>query len=155
MKEVFNDHPLEELLDIESGSTEQTSLPVVIEPIDPVQPSNYDDKDMEVERKLEEVYATAIANVKHLSEEISHLGDGDRGKARLVEVTATMLNVALNAAKEKGSLKMHKDKHAPVGGENGNGSGNGSTINNLVVTDRNTLLEMMGKKKEVDVDEQS
>mgnify|MGYP006338186639 FL=1 len=65
-------------------------------------------------------------------------------KARMAEVSATMLNVALSAVREKRQLKEHKDKlsNAP------RAPGGSKTINhNLIVADRNELLRMMLEKK--------
>jgi len=64
-------------------------------------------------------------------------------KARMGEVTATMLNVALQAVHEKTILKIHKDKLMTDKTNTAQQRG-GVTNNNLVVTaDRNEILRML------------
>lgn len=138
-KQKTIEHPLEEVFDIEPGTTiveykEAVPAPVVVMP-------NYDQKDDEIEEKLEEIYTTAMSQVEVISDEIERV-EG-KYKARMGEVTATMLNVALGAVREKSVLKMHKDKLTPTPG-----SGPQTVNNNLIVADRNEILRaLLAKQK--------
>lgn len=133
-------HPLESVLDITPCTTVVEYKEV--EPAAVVQMPTYDAKDDEIEGKLEEIYAVAMGNVEAISDEMERV-EG-KYKARIGEVTATMLNVALGAVREKTALKMHKDKLTPVAG----GTGPQTVNNNLVVADRNEILQMLMKKQQ-------
>lgn len=141
-REKAIEHPLEEILDITPRSTvvEYTeSLPAEV-----VAMPNYDQKDDEIEQKLEEIYSLAMDQVQTLGDEIERV-EG-RHKARMGEVSATMLNVALGAVREKRSLKEHKDKIKPAG----TGPQTVNNTLNVVTADRNELLRMFmdqGEKK--------
>lgn len=140
-KEKVISHPLEEEFGIEPCSTVveyQEYLPAPI-----VEMPNYDEKDNEIEGKLEEIYTLAIGNVQAISDEMERV-EG-KYKARIGEVTATMLNVALGAVKQKADLKAHKDKMTVEKAT----AGTPKTLNqNLVVADRNEILRaLLGDKK--------
>ena len=134
VKEKAIEHPMEDILDIDPGTTiveYNEVLPAEIVP-SPV----YDTKDDEIEEKLEEIYTVAMGNVEVIADEMERV-EG-KYKARIGEVTATMLNVALGAVREKAQLKMHKDKLPK------NGGGGAQTVNNnLVVADRNEIIRML------------
>ena len=139
-KEKVISHPLEDALGIEPCSTVveyQEFIPAEI-----VEMPNYDEKDKEIEGKLEEIYTLAIGNVSAISDEMDRV-EG-KYKARIGEVTATMLNVALGAVKQKADLKAHKDKMTV----DSKSAGTPHTLNqNLVVADRNEILRaLMGDK---------
>lgn len=138
-KEKVIEHPMEEILDIIPCTTVVEYKEVVAEPI--VAAPSYDAKDNEIENQLEEIYNVAMGNVATISDEMDRV-EG-KYKARIGEVSATMLNVALTAVRDKAHLKMHKDKLSPVAT-----SGDGKTItnNNLVVADRNEILRMLMDK---------
>lgn len=127
-------HPLEEVLDIEPGTTLVEYQEVV--PLEAVVMPNYDDKDVEIESRLEEIYSVAMGQVSVIGDEIERV-EG-KYKARMGEVSATMLNVALGAVREKSALKMHKDKLTPT-----QGSGPQTVNNNLIVADRNEILRAL------------
>ncbi len=134
-KQKTTDHPLEDVFDITPASTivqYQKTVPATI-----VSQPDYDLKDNEIEEKLEEIYTIAIDQVTAISDEMERV-EG-RHKARIGEVTATMLNVALGAVREKSILKQHKDKLRPQGS-------NPQTVNNtlnVVTADRNEILQML------------
>jgi len=140
--EVAIEHPLEEVFDIEAGSTimprtEKTTVMVEAE--------EYDDKDSEIEEQFEEIYNYALTGFEDQAAE-AELVEG-KYKARMMEVGAQLLNTALSAAKEKASLKEHKDKTAIAKGKLGVKTVN----NNLIVTaDRNDLLKSLLKNNEED-----
>ena len=133
------EHPMEDILDITPCTTIVEYKEVEPSPVVPM--PTYDVKDDEIEGKLEEIYAVAMGNVETIGDEMERV-EG-KYKARIGEVTATMLNVALGAVREKAALKMHKDKLLPVTP----GGGPQTVNNNLVVADRNEILQMLLKKQ--------
>lgn len=138
-KEKTIEHPLESVLDIEPGTTVVEYKEVLPEEI--IHHINYDEKDKEIETKLEEIYTMAIEQVTIISDEMDRV-EG-KYKARIGEASASILNVALNAVREKRELKAHKDKQiiaeAAIGGA--------KTINNnLIVADRNEILRLLSKE---------
>ncbi len=136
--EVVIDHPLEELFDLEAGTT---LMPRTEKETDLVPAEEYDDKDNEIEGQFQEVYDAALSAFEDQVAE-AELVEG-KYKARNMEVGAQLLNTALAAAKEKSSLKQHKDKNAVSKGKLG-----GKTTNNtLIVADRNEILRAMASKK--------
>lgn len=135
-EERATDHPLEELFGIESGTTMVQYREVL--PEKPVEMPTYDKKDDEIEIKLEEIYSVAMGQVSLVADEMDKV-EG-KYKARVGEVTATMLNVALGAVREKRMMKEHKDKLSPT---HHNDSSKTITNNNLVVADRNEILRAL------------
>lgn len=140
IKEKTIEHPMEDVLDIESGSTiveykeRNTEL---------VEIADYDEKDNEIENQFQEVYDVAMDAFDAQSEAAEVVDP--KYSARNAEVAAQYLNAALNAVKEKSSMKQHKDKikKAEAGATGANG--NGSTINtqNNIIVDRNDLLKQI------------
>lgn len=130
------EHPMEEVLDLPSGSTlvEYTA----VEPTPLTQHPTYDLKDTEIENQLETIYTTAMGTASTINDTMEQV-EG-KYKARVGEVTATMLNVALAAVREKAQLKMHKDKLATTTKAAGTP---GTVNNNLVVADRNEIIKML------------
>lgn len=139
-KYIATDHPLEDVFDIEPNTTITEYKEVV--PAEIVQMPSYDAKDNEIEQKLEDIYTIAMTNVAIISDEMERV-EG-KYKARIGEVTAGMLTVALSAVREKTALKMHKDKTmVPGSGQPGSHTVN----NNLIVADRNEFLRMWDKSQ--------
>jgi len=98
---------------------------------------DYDIKDSEIEDQFQEVYdkaMTAFDTQVDATEDIE-------GKylARNSEVANQLLTTALQAAKEKASLKQHSD-HLKIKKDI---KGNTTNIQNNVMMDRNELLKMM------------
>lgn len=142
-EEKTTTHPLEDMFGIESGTTIVEYREVL--PEKPIEMVNYDKKDDEIEMKLEEIYAVAMGQVSLVADEMDRV-EG-KYKARIGEVTATMLNVALGAAKEKRLMKEHKDKLTP--GRNGTVNNNTLVVDGSVVADRNEILRaFMAQQKE-------
>jgi len=137
--EKYVSHPLEEVLNLEECTTlvEHKELA----PIEQIQPVNYDAKDNEINGKLEDIYSTAMGQVVTIADEMDRV-EG-KYKARIGEVSATMLNVALSAVREQAQIKQHKDKNTSSAG-----TGGPTTINNLNVTaDRNEILQLLMKQR--------
>lgn len=139
-KEKIIDHPLEEIFNIESGTTLVEYNEVV--PADLIPAPTYDAKDVEIEGQLEEVYSIAMSQVTQISDEMDRV-EG-RHKARVGEVAATMLNVALSAVREKNVMKMNKDRNKTAMA----GAGTPHTLNQqLIVADRNEILRAFAQGK--------
>lgn len=99
------EHPLEKLLNLPIGSTE---VVVVEHKTELVKHEDYDIKDAEIEEDYQQIYDKAISGHELLEEQI----ESSEGKyaARIGEVSAQHLSIALNAAAAKAKLKEHKDK---------------------------------------------
>lgn len=97
----------------------------------------YDDKDVEIEEQFQEVYDLALEAYEN-SAEVGQTIE-PKYKARNDEVAAQYLTLALNAAKEKMSLKVNKDKLTQQAAK----GGGGNTTNNNLIIDRNSLMEML------------
>lgn len=138
--EVPIEHPLEEVFDIEAGTT---LIPRTEKTTDMVQATEYDEKDNEIEDQFQEIYDKAIAAFDDQVIE-AEVVEG-KYKARNMEVAVQLLNSALAAAKEKSGMKQHKDKTALAKGKlTGSGTTNYNT--QVVVADRNDILKTFGKK---------
>ncbi len=103
--EKTTSHPLEEMLDIEEGTT---MVPATKRSTDMIIQAEYDKKDGEIDKQFQEVYDLALDAFEAQSQE-AELVDG-KYKARNGEIAAQYLNTALAAAREKSSLKQGKDK---------------------------------------------
>lgn len=138
IKEKFSSHPMEDVLGIEIGSTvieytELTPDPIVESPL-------YDDKDVEIEEKIEEVYGLALGTASIVTDEIERV-EG-KYKASLAESATQSLNIALGAIREKRMLKEHKDK-LQIAANKSKIPNNMTTNNNLIVANRNEILKML------------
>ncbi len=144
-EEKLIEHPLEDLFGIESGTTMVEYREVV--PDKPIEMPNYDDKDDEIEMKLEEIYSVSMGQVTLVADEMERV-EG-KYKARIGEVTATMLNVALGAVREKRIMKEHKDKLKPNMTTAGTINNNTLVVaSDSVVADRNELLRAFMSQKD-------
>ena len=141
IKERTIEHPMEEVLGIETGSTiveYQESLPTEL-----TDHEEYDEKDAEIEGQFQEVYDKAMDAFDAQSDIV----DTVEGKyaARNAEVAVQFLNAALNAAKEKGGLKQHKDK-LDVAKQN---AGKPNHLHQNVIMDRNEMIRLINGETEV------
>lgn len=132
------EHPLEEVFDIESGSTEVEVYERETEVVDVHQ---YDEKDKEIDSQYQEIYDSAMDGYDTLAEEL-HSVEG-KYKARVGEVSVQHLNAALNAASHKAKLKEHKDK---LETKKTSGPSHVTTNNTLVVDDRSALMRELRSK---------
>ena len=140
--EVETEHQLEEIFDIEAGSTlvetQKSSTDMVVA-------EEYDGKDDEIEGQFQEVYDAAMdAYEGSTGPEMQDIEP--KYRARNMEVSVQYLNTALNAAKHKADLKAHKDKISVAAKSAKAGS---RTVNNNLIVDRNELLkQIMGRGEE-------
>ena len=137
------DHPMEDLLDIESGSTFLPATPSRSTEL--VQAEEFDSKDREIEEQFQEIYDSAMDAYEQQATDAEAIEP--KYRARNQEVAVQYLNAALNAAKEKAGLKQFKDKLAAASKPQGP-----KTLNqNLIVADRNDLLkQILGNPPETD-----
>jgi len=130
-------HPMEQIFNIEEGTTIVTRSE---KQGDLVEVKNYDDKDAEIEKQFQEVYDAAMSAFENQEDTIDIAIP--KLKARAGEIAVQFLNTALSAAKEKATLKSHKDKLSIEENKEGN-----VTNNNLIVN-RNDLLKMLNDHEE-------
>lgn len=137
-KEINIDHPLDDVFDIEKGST---SLPVVERETELTSVESYDEKDEEIENQFQEIYDCAMDAFDATTRNVP----GDPKSAGVIgEVSVQYLNTALAAAKEKAELKKHKDKLS-----NSKNQSPRTLNQNLIIADRNELLKkIMGENNE-------
>ena len=141
MSKIKIEHPLEDVLNIESGSssidieqqyamTEEVRATVA-------EATEKDEEDIIIEKKIDDVYDAAMGafeNQTALTEMVE-----PRYAARNAEVAANYLNIALNAANSRAKVKRERKRagaFVPFSGGN-------KTTNNLIVADRNELLKMI------------
>jgi hypothetical protein len=137
----FIEHPLENFFDIEPNTTIVEYKELV--PTEIPEAPGYDEKDQDIESQLQTIYDSAMASVETLTDEIG-IVEG-KYKARMGEVSATMLSVALNAVNARAHLKMHKDKLTPTRAVP---TGPQNITNNLnVMTDRNDIIRLLHSVK--------
>lgn len=138
IEEKETHHPMEEILDIEPGTTMTEFTKAV--PAEIVTTEEYDKKDIEIESQLQEVYEAAMTQFEITCEE-SEKVEG-KYKARNGEVAIQALNAALAAVRTKAEVKSSKDK---VRAKMETGKGPKTLNQNLVVADRNELLKILDK----------
>lgn len=151
-----NPTPLEELFDLDPGSTPTLMANVVSKPIgeliDPSTGEVIEQKvdatdaeiakeeraeDLKLAHQLDVVHASAMAafeNQHALSQQVD-----PKFSARNSEVAAQYLNIALDSIKTRGKIKYDRQKIAIA---KGNG-GVTSTQNNLIIADRNDVLKSL------------
>lgn len=133
-KQVAVSHPMEDVFDIEEGTTVVERTQVVQSDLAPI--DEYDVKDNEIERQFQEVYDAAMTAFETTSETVMQVEP--KFRARNEEVAVQYLSTALNAAREKALLKQHKDK---INVSKIKASTPGTLNQNLIVADRNEILK--------------
>lgn len=169
-KKTTKNHPLEDLLEIEAGSTPlpeitsnpfiedeemegleidedefykkdvDTSLEDVMAKAPPI-PEFYDAIDKKNEQKFQEIYNAAMDAFGTQVQEAS-LVEG-RFRARNLEVASQFLRIGLDSAKDAANQKANKDK-IKIAQKKAEGGGN-ATQNNFFIGDRNDLLKELAK----------
>lgn len=130
-------HPIEGVLDIEPGTTLLPAVEVVKSEL-ALAPA-FDDTDNQINEQYQEIFDVAMDAYETQAGDIQAIDP--KYRARNQEVAVQYLNTALSAAKEKGTLKMFKDKlinKAPTGGTNIRDS-------QVILADRNDVLKAFGK----------
>ncbi len=135
------EHPIEDILEIEPGTTylpsvESVSTDVVVTP-------EFDEMDVQINEQFQEIYDTAMDAYEQQAEDSQTIDP--KYRARNHEVAVQYLNTALNAAKERNATKMAKDKLA----NKAMTGGGPKTLNqNVIVADRNDILKEIFNKKD-------
>lgn len=141
------EHPLEELFELESGTTELTvtTRSTEVAPCD-----QFDNKDTEIEKQYQEVYDVAMNTFENAMDLLERSETDPKYIARQMEVAAQFLNTALSAAKEKAHLKQGKDRILATMRTGGGAKGGaGAHSDGPVVMDHATLLKLIrGEKAE-------
>jgi translation elongation factor EF-1beta len=135
-------HPMEDMLDIEAGTTNVPAVPPRESQLTVV--DEYDEKDQEIEEQLQEIFDTAMDAYEQQALDIESIEP--KYRARNQEVAVQYLNTALSAVKEKSNTKMAKDKMKTKEVAAGP-----KTLNqNVIVADRNDLLKQIFGNEETD-----
>ena len=129
------EHPLEDVFDIEPGTTLITRQE---QKTDLVPVDDYDEKDTEIEESIQEVYDKAMSGYERIQDECEDI-EG-RYLPRMMEVGVQHLKMALDAAEAKARMKELKDKLAAK-----TKSAGPKTVNNNLVISREELLKTMFK----------
>lgn len=132
------DDSLEEVFDIAPNTTivEREKTVTELTPIE-----TYDSKDNEIESQLQQIADAAMSAFNDQQDSVFQLDP--KFKSRSQEVGVQFLNTALQAIKEKSVLKQHKDKMYISEKD----AGKPKTVNNNLVTDRNTLMKLLKGEK--------
>lgn len=128
------EHPLEEVFDIERGTTMITREEQVTEL---VTTEDYDDKDVEIEEQFQEVFDKAMSGYERIQDECEDI----EGKylPRMMEVGVQHLKMALDAADAKAKMKDLKDKLKAKT----NTAKNPKSVNNNLIISREDLLKTL------------
>lgn len=129
------EHPLEDVFDIEPGTTLITRQEQKTEL---VEVAEYDEKDTEIEESIQEVYDKAMSGYERIQDECEDI-EG-RYLPRMMEVGVQHLKMALDAAEAKQRMKELKDKL-----NSKSKSAGPKTVNNNLVISREELLRTMFK----------
>ena len=129
------EHPLEDVFDIEPGTTlvtrqEQKTELITLD--------EYDEKDVEIEDAIQEVYDKAMSGYERIQDECEDI-EG-RYLPRMMEVGVQHLKMALDAADQKRRIKELKDKLSAKTKNTGP-----KTVNNNLVISREELLRALFK----------
>jgi hypothetical protein len=151
--------PLENLFDIEPGSTPTLQDYVQVQPNELIDPSTgeiitprvdaseeelrREDRldDLRIDGQLNEIHGAAM-QAFYQQQTMSQQVD-PKFSARNSEVAAQYLNIALSATSTKAKTRYDRQKiriASKAGAAGGTGGAMGQTTNNLIVADRNSLL---------------
>lgn len=134
-------HPLTDVfnMDDEIDISQQFGAPAVVEPtaISSQQPEK-DEEDIEVEKKIDNVYDAAMAAFNNQTAYIEVIEP--RYAARNAEVAANYLNIALSAANSRAKVKVDRKRANASFVPYGPG---GKTTNNMIFANREDILKMI------------
>lgn len=132
--------PLEDVFGIEPNSTlstMQANTGMVVHDDEPTMAGD-DEEDVAVTEQLGTVYDYAIESFESQHALTQTLDP--KFSARNAEVAAQYLKIALDATESKAKIKSDKQKLRDAAGKAG---GNGTTNNNLIVADRNEIMQAL------------
>ena len=127
-------HPLEEVFNLEENTTVVQYKEVKT---DLVPHADFDEKDKEIEKQLQDIYKMSLEAFENQQEESDVIEP--KYRARNSEVAVQFLKTALEAIQTKSGLKQHKDKVTKVAAP-------GSVTNNVVLTHKD-LLDLINDTK--------
>ena len=128
----IGNHPLEDVFNIESGTTE------IVEVKSKTELSKYDlydEKDNELENDFQNVVDAAM-DVANLLKEKMETNEETKYTARLAEVYGQQLSIALNAIEKRSKMKIQKDTL-----HNKKPDKITNIDNRTIVMDRNAMLD--------------
>ena len=132
-------HPLDAVFGLESTLEEnQYDLLEVPKhaPVAPEQPQVKDEDDIDVDKKIDEIYSTALDAYNNQTSMVEFIEP--RYAARTAEVAATYLNIALQAVNSKARIKTDRkrsNQFIPYA--------NGKSTTNVIVANREQVLSMI------------
>ncbi len=131
-------HPIEGVLELEP---ETTLVPMIeSEPTELAIVPEFDEGDRQINEQFQEIYDVAMDAYEQQAMDVQTIEP--KYRARNQEVAVQYLNAALNAAKEKASLKQNKEKMVTKAIT----SGTNIKDSNVIVADRNEVLkELFGR----------
>lgn len=128
--------PLEEIFNIDNGTTELAIGANSVVPSDLIEMDSIDEQeDQELATQTNTIFNYAMEAYEQQSATIQTIDP--KYAARTAEVAAQYLNIALNAVNVRGNNRDRREKRK------GTPSQNAEQINNIIVTDRNELLKLM------------
>lgn len=135
----LTDNPLEQIFDIESGTTISAVQPPqeIVKTNDMDTSSLINEEDQAVTQQLATIYGYAIDAFEQQTQMVTEMDP--RFAARNAEVAAQYLNIALSSVNSRATIRNNKLK-LKADGTNPN-----TVNNNLIVADRNELLKMLGE----------
>lgn len=140
----FTDHPLEKFFDIEPNTTEVVRIEQKSEL---VEHEDYDEKDKEIEKDLQDIHDQAMSGFRNLQETAEDIDP--KYAARSHEVANQLLNTALNALKEKAELKKSKDKSKLENKKIDNAvKDSNKGLGGEIKMDTNSLIKLLRSQKE-------
>ena len=132
-------HPLEQFFNIEPAVLQQPDpgyQMVEVEKQSAVPEVVKDEEDVKIDKKIDDIYDAAMSAFQ-LQSAYTEIVE-PRYAARNAEVAANYLNIALNAATSRARVKTDRQNRGQFVPYNG-----GKNTTNVIVTDRNTILQAL------------
>lgn len=142
MEQVLTTNRLEDIFDIESGTTISTVQPKSTEIVsteDMDTSTLINEEDRAVSQQLSTIYGYAIDAFEQQTQMVQEVDP--KFAARNAEVAAQYLTIALNSVNTRAKIRQDKLK-LKADGTNPN-----TVNNNLIVADRNEILKMLADNK--------
>jgi hypothetical protein len=137
-------HPLEDVFNMDEGTMERDSYELTEMPVQATErpdgpPVDHKDADdVEIEKRIDEVYAAAMSAFENQTAYTEIIEP--RYAARNAEVAANYLNIALAAANSRSKAKTDRKRANQSFVPYANG---GKTTNNIVIANREQILQMI------------
>lgn len=141
MEQVLTTNRLEDIFDIESGTTISTVQPhstEIVSTNDVDTSSLINEEDRAVSQQLSTIYGYAIDAFEQQTQMVQEVDP--KFAARNAEVAAQYLTIALNSVNTRATIRQNKLKLKS------DGTNPNTVNNNLIVADRNEILKMLADK---------